>query len=554
MKKKIIFMLQNGIGFGHFKLALTISKYLSEQCEISFITQAKSTQIFDNYNYKIYNFPMLYTLKSNNEILIMNKIINSLIEKIDPDLVIEDTYPEDFYLNLPSLMNVPKILLLNRLSSSEFENFYYNGVLNQYNKIIVLKDKECFINDITSMEVRNYVNYSEKIKYLSGVFNEPTKEVKQHVINKYNINKFNKNIVVSCGAGGWHIGTNICEEIFQKMLKVTNELNEFGQETQIILVLGPYSKYLEDKLKKHITNEKYVKIVDFETDLDALFHVVDLCVLRPGYNSTMEAISGEANVLLLPGISYMEDQEEWCQELETDYGIQYINVNDLSNLKDKVTELITTNKRKYSTVKNNTQKVAEEIYQVASSKSKNKTIRLALNNLNNQAEQFIKYKKEYNIEFVNNNAEMMTINQIPIINTGNFNYKDFNQYNELIIYNDKKFEYERLSYYDGRYHIKNDGHIIIEYEEVVYNNFDNLIKQINAILNNPQKFNDNIIIKIPQLTTQQIEEDIILPLLKYFKENNIIIENLTSYLSSIVDGKISDYKYGYYRPEITKLS
>ena len=27
MKKKIVFMLQNGIGFGHFKLALNISKY-----------------------------------------------------------------------------------------------------------------------------------------------------------------------------------------------------------------------------------------------------------------------------------------------------------------------------------------------------------------------------------------------------------------------------------------------------------------------------------------------------------------------------------------------
>lgn len=99
-------MLQNGIGFGHFKLALTIPKYLSEQCEISFITQTKSTEIFDNYNYKVYNITMLYTLKSNNEILIMDKIINSLIGKIKPDVIIEDTYLEDFYLNLPVLMHV----------------------------------------------------------------------------------------------------------------------------------------------------------------------------------------------------------------------------------------------------------------------------------------------------------------------------------------------------------------------------------------------------------------------------------------------------------------
>lgn len=30
-KKKVIFMLQNGIGFGHFKLALTISNYLKKK-------------------------------------------------------------------------------------------------------------------------------------------------------------------------------------------------------------------------------------------------------------------------------------------------------------------------------------------------------------------------------------------------------------------------------------------------------------------------------------------------------------------------------------------
>lgn len=89
--KKIVFMLQNGIGFGHFKLALTISKYMKDKCEISFITQAKSTMIFDNYDYKVYNFPMLYSLKSNNEILIMNNLINKLIEDIHPDLIIEDT-------------------------------------------------------------------------------------------------------------------------------------------------------------------------------------------------------------------------------------------------------------------------------------------------------------------------------------------------------------------------------------------------------------------------------------------------------------------------------
>ncbi len=552
MKKKIVFMLQNGIGFGHFKLALTISKYLNNNAEISFITQAKSTEIFNNYNYKVYNFPMLYTLKSNNEILIMNKLLNKLIENIKPDVIIEDTYPEDFYLNLPALLNVSKILILNRLSSSEFENYYYNGVLNQYEKLIVLKDKECFLNDITSREVRNFVNYSEKIKYLSGVFNEPSKEVKDEIIKKYNIDKYDKNIVVNCGAGGWHIGNNICDEIFKKAIIMTNKLVKKGLNVQTILVLGPYSKYLEEHLQSYIINDN-IKIVDFETNLDALFQVVDLCILRPGYNSTMESLSGRENILLLPGISYMEDQLQWCEELKRVYGVDYLDVNKLDNFDNKVIKLLKTNIRTKEKVQNNTQKVAEEIYSTIVNKLKPMTIRLAFNNLSNEQQNSKKYK-DYNIDFLNKKDSVVFLNKIPVINMEDFNYKNYSKYDKLIIYNDQSFTLERIEYYDKRYHITSNGYIVVEYEEIIYNSYEEMLKQINTILRNTQKFNPNIIIKLPPIENEIIEKEIINPLLKYFNENNIEIENLDAYLNEKVNEKIANYKFGYYRPEITKLN
>lgn len=384
MKKKIIFMLQNGIGFGHFKLALNISKYLKDECEIFFITQAKSTRIFDDYDYKVYNFPMLYTLKSNNEILIINNLLNDLINEIQPDLVIEDTYPEDFYLNLPSLMNVSKVLLLNRLNSSEFENYYFNGILNQYKKIIVLKDKEYFINEITSKEVKLFSENSSRMIYLSGIYNEPTENIKKSVRNKYNLNNFEKNIVVNCGAGGWHIGSNVCESIFEKIINITNNLVEKNINIQTILVLGPYSDYLQDKFKNIISNN--IKIVDFETNLDALFNEVDLCVLRPGYNSTMEALAGNENILLLPGISYMEDQDIWCEELKSEYGIDFLNVNNLEKLQEKIENLITKNIRLPKKPINNTYKVSSEILKTINEIPNGNHIRLAFNNLANDYE------------------------------------------------------------------------------------------------------------------------------------------------------------------------
>lgn len=540
--KKIVFMLQNGIGFGHFKLALTISKYLKNKCEISFITQAKSTMIFDNYDYKVYNFPMLYSLKSNNEILIMNNLINKLIEDIHPDLIIEDTYPEDFYMNLPATKNISKILLMNRLNSTEFENFFYNGVLNQYDKLIVLKEKEVFINEINAKEVKNYATYSDRIIYLNGVFNEPTEEIKEEVEKKYNLKKFEKNIVVNCGAGGWHIGNNICEKIFDKVINVTNNLVKKGMNVQSILVLGPYSKYLEEKYKNCIN--KHIKIVDFETNLDALFTKTDLVILRPGYNTTMEALAGKQNVLLLPGISYMEDQDIWCRELAETYGIDYINVDNLDDMDSKIDELLNNNKRTSAKPINNTKNVANEILNTLIKDIKNKEVQICVNNLINGNNLSLP-KNVYNL------TEDKTIDNIPILNMLDINFLDYPKYDSFIFVNDINLELNRQSFYTTRYDLT--GINKIEYEEVVFSNYKQLFSEIATILDNPQRFTNNIMITLPKLSKNELD-NFTTELEKFIKCNNLNVISLNQILTNLVNGSISNYKYGFYRPEITKLS
>ncbi len=541
--KKVVFMLQNGIGFGHFKLALTISKYMKEKCDISFITQAKSTVIFDNYDYKVYNFPMLYSLKSNNEILIMNNLINKLLEDIHPDLIIEDTYPEDFYMNLPATKNIPKLLLMNRLNATEFENFFYSGILNQYDKLIVLKEKETFINEISAKEVRNYAIYSDKIKYLSGVFNEPSETIKNEVEQKYNLKKFDKNIVVNCGAGGWHIGNNICEKIFDKVINTTNKLVENGINIQTILVLGPYSKYLEEKYKKNMN--EHIKIVDFETNLDALFHKVDLVILRPGYNTTMEALSGKQNILLLPGISYMEDQDVWCRELATTYGIDYLNVNNLDEIDFKIERLLKRNVRTSVKPVNNTKNVAEEILNTLNKDIGNKEVQICINNLINEDDSLVLPKNVYNLK------KDKTINNIMVLNMSDISILDYSKHNSFIFVNDIKLELNRQSFYNTRYNLA--GINTIEYEEIVFINKKRLFNEIITILDNPQRFTNNIIITLPKMTKNDLK-DLINSLKDFIKDNKLNVISLEKILTDLVNDSISNYKYGFYRPEITKLN
>ena len=550
-KKKVIFMLQNGIGFGHFKLALTISNYLKNNCEIFFITQAKSTLIFDEYDYKVYNFPMLYTLKTNNEILIMNRILNSLIETIQPDLIIEDTYPEDFYLNLPALKNISKILIMNRLTASEFENLYFNGVINQYDKLIVLKDKECFINDITSKEVRNYVNFSKNVVYLSGVFNEPTDVIKKSIRQKYSLDQYEKNIVVNCGAGGWHIGKNICEEIFEKTIQVTKKLVDNGRNIQTILVLGPYSKYLKEKFKEDLNS--HIKVMDFETHLDALFQIVDLVILRPGYNSTMEAIAGNANILLLPGISYMEDQDIWCKELSQKYGIDFLNVNELEKIEEKITSLLRNNMRTPLKPFNNTKHVANEILSVLNYNPLNTSISLIINNLKNSEFNIIPENLE-NIVFLKEESGIVLADRIPVLNMSDLRSNEFDNYDAFIVYNDINLELKNATYYESRYHLKQSGYIILEYQELNFRNTDQLLNELTAIIKNNRKFNNNIVINISSMEQTKIIEEIINPLSDFILNNDISIINFKDLLNNTVNCHISSYQYGYYRPEIAKLS
>lgn len=548
--KKIVFMLQNGIGFGHFKLALNIAEYLKSNHEIIFITQAKSTKIFDEYDYKVYNFPMLYTLKTNNEVLIMNKLLNNLIDSIKPDLVIEDTYPDDFYLNLPSLINVKKALILNRLDGAEFEHYYFSGIANQYQKIIVLKEKQDFMNELNSKEVINFANYSNRLVYYNGVFSQPNSNIKKHIIEKYNIDKYDKNIVVSCGAGGWHIGENVCETIFKEAICAVNSLSKNGLNVQLILILGPYSNYLKSKLAM----KKNIKIVDFETNLDALFQVADLNVLRPGYNSTMEAISGGSNVLLLPGISYMEDQKDWCQELAKIYGIDYLEVENISQLEKKIKKLLEKNYRTQTQPRNYTKTVANEIENIVNTIAKDSCVQIAIKTHDNKCSTIIKKMlDDNNISLLKLKGDTFFIGNIPVLNMSNNELNIINKYHNYVIHNDEDICFNRLSYYTTRYNIDKQGSTIIQYEGIVYKNIDELIGKINTIMCNPQKFSNNILVSLPTID----KNDFVLVIdrvTKYCKNNNIQIKSFDDLLVEQVNNQTLEYKYEYYKPEITKLS
>ena len=210
--KKILYLLKNGIGFGHFKRSIVIARKLREMgCEVAFIAQAKSFDIFKNQGFQVFNFPMVEQATNNNQQYIFYEMLNSLIEEINPDLILEDTYPDEYYLSLPAVLSRNKILILRRLNSEGIFNYIKSGLFNEYNKILILQDKQSFINK-QKFDLNKLFLSSPKFEFFGDVFDKIEKidNTKKAEFCKAD----EKLIVVNCGAGGQQIGQDFVKILF----------------------------------------------------------------------------------------------------------------------------------------------------------------------------------------------------------------------------------------------------------------------------------------------------------------------------------------------------
>ena len=60
-------------------------------------------------------------------------------------------------------------------------------------------------------------------------------------------------------------------------------------------------------------------------------------------------------------------------------------------------------------------------------------------------------------------------------------------------------------------------------------------------------------ITLPKLSKNELD-NFTTELKNFIKCNNLNVISLNQILTNLVNGSISNYKYGFYRPEITKLS
>ncbi len=357
MQHKILFLLKNGIGFGHFRRALVIADDLRKMGhKVFFITQAKSTDLFIDKGFTVFNIPFMHRLPSNLSELFLKQLINKIVLTVDPYIVVEDTDPDSIYDQIPSLRYCRKVLIMRRIEEDALVSMLANKKFAKYDRVIFLQPKQELFNDVNNPKLRLWLEFSQKVVFAGPVFCLPDKKDVQKIIEKYGKDDL---IVFNAGAGGEHFGEGFCKKLFETAVMVAPKL----KHNRIVIVKG--SNYQDDVIVPD--NIKNVTVVDYEPLMPALFNVAKICVLRPGYNAVFESLAGKANLLLIPSVSYLEQQEMWIKQLQTAYAnVSSITKDYSAETLSKELKQIVETPQKVRKLSNNSQIIAKHI--VASDK------------------------------------------------------------------------------------------------------------------------------------------------------------------------------------------
>lgn len=407
---RVLFLLKNGIGYGHFQRTLVIAEELRcLGCKCFFICQAGSLKIFEDRGFPVFNFPFLARLPNNLSELVFTDLIDGIIDRIDPDVVIEDTYPDDKYLSMPSVQNRRKVLILRRMNPMELNGLRLSGHLQNYERILCLEQADEFFAECNVPELRTAARFSAKFSFLGSVFKTPTKNEIARMHKEYKNPDFPL-VVVNAGAGGEHLSGRESRTIFKNAIEAAKEFETEKLYVNFVIVGGVYNV-------ESFEVGGNVKVVGYEPHLAALLAAADICIVRPGYNVVHEALCGGSKIIAIPGVSYMEQQAYWVKTLARKYGVKVCEDASPSGIIALINESLQNTHLQPPDIESQQTAFAQEIINVADSrysigKMKEK-IFVCLKNCPEEVVQKLR-KKDLSIPHISNNES--DLNPLSFLN------------------------------------------------------------------------------------------------------------------------------------------
>ncbi len=329
---RYLFVIQNGIGFGHLRRALLLAQGIErssteDRCFI--VCQASSTDLLEGRGIPALTLPGLHRLPDQESVTAYRAVLEEVLNAFAPDVLIEDTHPLLPLRHIAGCSSLKRILLIRRLTPRGLEEMRHYGELGWYDCIIYMDavepgDTACFGGPLHTL-----FSLSGRFSIVSPLAAEVEPHEVEIVRARYR-RAGERLVVVSCGAGGEHGENDSAERLYFQAYGALQVLIKRGERQHWVFVTGPYYRGRQLEPVPQATH------VCFEPHLPALLQESDVVIARPGFNVTQETLRGRARLILIPGPSYHEGQTAWCEGLKHHPDVHTVAPGDVAALANAV--------------------------------------------------------------------------------------------------------------------------------------------------------------------------------------------------------------------------
>lgn len=313
--RTVVLLVKNGIGYGHLRRAVLLAEAVRRAGRLRpvIVSQATTLDLLKDRTVQVVNLPLLQRVPSDVLEDAYTVLLERLLTRLDPAIVIEDTYPDPRYLSLSALAGRPRLLVMRRLDGESFDKLRATGRLAAYDRILVAQRPEEFHDEGHSADALAAVLHSGKFAFVGNLSHEVDRDAVAAVGRRYAPTGAPL-VVVNGGAGGDQLADGYGDRLFAAATSVADRLRRSDHSAHFVLVTGPY---YAGRMLQEAPN---VTVRSFEPQLAELLAAAHVAIIKPGNNVLSETLQGGAHAIMVPDASFLEGLDGHARRTAGRYG------------------------------------------------------------------------------------------------------------------------------------------------------------------------------------------------------------------------------------------
>lgn len=297
----IVILARNGIGLGHFSRASAIAAFMHSKGEDPVLFYQTDLRAPDTSFYAA----SIRDIRKNRSVYKqqISSIINDACRISSPSVFIEDTHPLDLTLS----KEIYKILIVRPTTFA-----YLITINKEYGKqyaLFAISDDPASPTWPYNEEETEIILSWPKWIVIGPIFRKYTDNDLDQVKKKYNYDAQHPIFLFSMGGGGQQRDGNDFEYFRNESIALREEIRTHHPDARFVFVKGPLFR------SDHELPPGF-EIFDHEEQMPALFAIAEGAVIRPGFNSVWECISGLTPFYAIQGTTYNEPIDDKLKRLK----------------------------------------------------------------------------------------------------------------------------------------------------------------------------------------------------------------------------------------------